>query len=158
MSGASPEDIKKRDFYNAVIITYKAAIAYAHRYADLCEQLAAKESNQTRQDELRKMAANCRRVPEYPARTWWEALQSFWFVQLILQIESSGHSISPGRFDQYMYPYLEQDTTISHDFAQELLDNVWIKFNDLNKTRDAISDQAFAGYATFPKYSMWGPR
>ena len=51
LSGASPEDIKKRDFYNAVIITYKAAIAYAHRYADLCEQLAAKESNQTRQDE-----------------------------------------------------------------------------------------------------------
>lgn len=156
LSGASPEDIKKRDFYNAVIITYKAAIAYAHRYADLCEQLAAKEINQTRQDELRKMAANCRRVPEYPARTWWEALQSFWFVQLILQIESSGHSISPGRFDQYMYPYLEQDTTISHDFAQELLDNVWIKFNDLNKTRDAISDQAFAGYAIFQNIQCGG--
>ena len=49
----------------------------------LCEQLAAQESDQTRQDELRKIAANCRRVPEYPARTWWEALQSFWFVQLI---------------------------------------------------------------------------
>ena len=156
LSGASPEDIKKRDFYNAVIITYKAAIAYAHRYADLCEQLAAQESDQTRQDELRKIAANCRRVPEYPARTWWEALQSFWFVQLILQIESSGHSISPGRFDQYMYPYLEQDTTISHDFAQELLDNVWIKFNDLNKTRDAISDQAFAGYAIFQNIQCGG--
>lgn len=156
LSGASPEDIKKRDFYNAVIITYKAAIAYAHRYADLCEQLAGQESDQTRQDELRKMAANCRRVPEYPARTWWEALQSFWFVQLILQIESSGHSISPGRFDQYMYPYLEQDTTISHDFAQELLDNVWIKFNDLNKTRDAISDQAFAGYAIFQNIQCGG--
>ena len=55
-----------------------------------------------------------------------------------------------------MYPYLEQDTTISHDFAQELLDNVWIKFNDLNKTRDAISDQAFAGYAIFQNIQCGG--
>lgn len=156
LSGASPEDMKKRDFYDAVIITYKAAIAYAHRYADLCEQLASREGDQTRQAELLKMAANCRRVPEQPATTWWEALQSFWFVQLILQIESSGHSISPGRFDQYMYPYLEGDKNISRDFAQELLDNIWIKFNDLNKTRDAVSDQAFAGYAIFQNIQCGG--
>ncbi len=156
LSGAVPADIKKRDFYDAVIITYKAAITYAHRYADLCDQLAARESNPTRKAELTQIAANCRRVPEFPATTWWEALQSFWFVQLILQIESSGHSISPGRFDQYMYPYLEADKTISKEFAQELLDNVWIKFNDLNKTRDAVSDQAFAGYAIFQNIQCGG--
>lgn len=156
LSGAVPEDIKKRDFYDAVIITYKAAITYAHRYADLCDQLAARESNPTRKAELTQIATNCRRVPEFPATNWWEALQSFWFVQLILQIESSGHSISPGRFDQYMYPYLEADKTISKDFAQELLDNIWIKFNDLNKTRDAVSDQAFAGYAIFQNIQCGG--
>lgn len=156
LSGAVPADIKKRDFYDAVIITYKAAITYAHRYADLCDQLAARESNPTRKAELTQIAANCRRVPEFPATNWWEALQSFWFVQLILQIESSGHSISPGRFDQYMYPYLEADKTISKEFAQELLDNVWIKFNDLNKTRDAVSDQAFAGYAIFQNIQCGG--
>ncbi len=156
LSGAVPEDIKKRDFYDAVIITYKAAITYAHRYADLCDQLAARESNPTRKAELTQIAANCRRVPEFPATNWWEALQSFWFVQLILQIESSGHSISPGRFDQYMYPYLEADKTISKDFAQELLDNIWIKFNDLNKTRDAVSDQAFARYAIFQNIQCGG--
>lgn len=156
LSGAVPEDIKKRDFYDAVIITYKAAITYAHRYADLCDQLAARESNPTRKAELTQIAANCRRVPEFPATNWWEALQSFWFVQLILQIESSGHSISPGRFDQYMYPYLAADKTISKDFAQELLDNIWIKFNDLNKTRDAVSDQAFAGYAIFQNIQCGG--
>ncbi len=156
LSGAVPADIKKRDFYDAVIITYKAAITYAHRYADLCEQLAARESNPTRKAELTQMAANCRRVSEFPATNWWEALQSFWFVQLILQIESSGHSISPGRFDQYMYPYLAADKTISKEFAQELLDNVWIKFNDLNKTRDAVSDQAFAGYAIFQNIQCGG--
>ena len=156
LSGAVPADIKKRDFYDAVIITYKAAITYAHRYADLCDQLAASESNPTRKAELTQIAANCRRVPEFPATNWWEALQSFWFVQLILQIESSGHSISPGRFDQYMYPYLAADKSISKEFAQELLDNVWIKFNDLNKTRDAVSDQAFAGYAIFQNIQCGG--
>lgn len=156
LSGAVPADIKKRDFYDAVIITYKAAITYAHRYADLCDQLAAREGNPTRKAELTQIAANCRRVPEFPATNWWEALQSFWFVQLILQIESSGHSISPGRFDQYMYPYLAADKSISKEFAQELLDNVWIKFNDLNKTRDAVSDQAFAGYAIFQNIQCGG--
>jgi formate C-acetyltransferase len=156
LSMKCPGDIKKRDFYDAVIISYKAAICYAHRYADVCDQLASRETDAARKAELMQMAANCRRVPEQPATNWWEALQSFWFVQLILQIESSGHSISPGRFDQYMYPYLEMDTAISHDFAQELLDNVWIKFNDLNKTRDAVSDQAFAGYAIFQNIQCGG--
>jgi formate C-acetyltransferase len=151
-----PESIKKQQFYDAVIISYRAAIHYANRYADLCSQLAAKESNAARKAELTQIAANCRHVPEHPATTWWEACQSFWFVQLILQIESSGHSISPGRFDQYMYPFLAADTSISHDFAQELLDNIWIKFNDLNKTRDDVSDQAFAGYALFQNIQCGG--
>lgn len=156
LDGTSPDDIKKCHFYDAVVITYKAAITYAHRYADLCDKLAASETNPGRKQELIQMAANCRRVPEFPATNWWEALQAFWFVQLILQIESSGHSISPGRFDQYMYPYLEADKSISQEFAQELLDNIWIKFNDLNKTRDAVSDQAFAGYAIFQNIQCGG--
>ncbi len=156
LSGRDPEDIKKANFYDAIIITYKAAIVYAHRYADLCDKLAASEANPVRKAELLQMAANCRRVPENPATNWWEALQAFWFVQLILQLESNGHSISPGRFDQYMYPYLQADTTISKDFAQELLDNVWVKFNDLNKTRDDVSDQAFAGYAIFQNIQCGG--
>ena len=66
---------------------------------------------------------------------------------MILQVESSGHSESPGRFDQYMYPYLEKDLAsgaITKDFAQELLDCVFVKLNDLNKVRDQISAQAFA--------------
>lgn len=156
LMGTSPAEIKKAQFYDAVIITYKAVITYAHRYAALCEELAAKEINPTRKAELLVIAANCRRVPEFPATNWWEALQAFWFVQLIMQIESNGHSISPGRFDQYMYPHLAKDTKIDKDFAQELLDNVWIKFNDLNKTRDAVSDQAFAGYAIFQNIQCGG--
>lgn len=98
------------------------------------------------------MAQNCDRVPEHGARDFYEACQSFWFVQMLLQVESSGHSISPGRFDQYMYPYYKADIEsgrITREFAQELIDNIWIKLNDLNKARDAASSEGFAGYGLF---------
>ena len=71
---------------------------------------------------------------------------------MLLQVESSGHSISPGRFDQYMYPYYKADIEsgrITREFAQELIDNIWIKLNDLNKARDAASSEGFAGYGLF---------
>ena len=98
------------------------------------------------------IAANCSRVPAKGAQNFYEACQSFWFVQQLLQVESSGHSISPGRFDQYMYPYYKKDMetgAITRGFAQELMDCIWVKFNDLNKCRDAASAEGFAGYSLF---------
>ena len=86
------------------------------------------------------------------ANGFYEACQSFWFVQQLLQIESSGHSISPGRFDQYMYPYYKKDLDsgkITRAQAQELMDCIWVKLNDLNKCRDAASAEGFAGYSLF---------
>lgn len=151
-----PESIKKEQFYNAIIITYNAAINFAHRYAEKAEELARTESDPTRKAELEQIAKNCWRVPENGARTFWEACQSMWFVQSMLQIESSGHSISPGRFDQYMNPYLQADKGISREFAQELVDCIWIKLNDVNKTRDEGSAQAFAGYAVFQNLCVGG--
>ncbi|PTW59007.1 cobalamin-independent glycerol dehydratase large subunit [Breoghania corrubedonensis] len=151
-----PSYIKKQQFYNAIIITYNAAINFAHRYADKADELAKAESNPTRKQELQQVAQNCRRVPENGATTFWEACQTMWFVQCMLQIESSGHSISPGRFDQYMQPYLEADKSIGREFAQELIDCIWIKLNDVNKTRDEVSAQAFAGYAVFQNLCVGG--
>ncbi|MFD2174256.1 glycyl radical protein [Rhodobacter lacus] len=151
-----PDAIKKNQFYTAVIIAYKAAIDFAHRYADKAEELAKACSNPTRKAELEQIAKNCRRVPEHGASTFWEACQTMWFIQCMLQIESSGHSISPGRFDQYMYPYLKADTSISREAAQELVDCIWIKLNDVNKTRDEVSAQAFAGYAVFQNLCVGG--
>lgn len=148
--------IKKEQFYNAVILSYQAAINFAHRYAQEASRLAREERDPIRQRELEQIASNCTRVPEYGATTFWEACQSFWFIQSMLQIESSGHSISPGRFDQYMYPYLAADTAIGSEFAQELVDCCWIKLNDINKTRDEISAQAFAGYAVFQNLCVGG--
>ena len=98
------------------------------------------------------MLQNCSRVPAKGAQSFYEACQSFWFVQQLLQMESSGHSISPGRFDQYMYPYYKKDMEqgiITREFAQELMDCIWVKFNDLNKCRDAASAEGFAGYSLF---------
>lgn len=139
-------------FLNAVIISCEAVIGYADRYAELAKQTAASEQDAKRREELLQIAANCARVPRYGAESFYEACQSFWFVQMLLQVESSGHSISPGRFDQYMNPYFEKDLAagkITREFAQELVDCIWVKLNDLNKVRDAASAEGFAGYSLF---------
>ncbi|MBA4687273.1 MAG: glycyl radical protein [Candidatus Galacturonibacter soehngenii] len=143
---------KRARFLEAVIITSKAAIKYARRYAELAMNMAQECKDRTRKKELITIAQNCANVPEYGATSFYEACQSFWFVQLLLQTESSGHSISPGRFDQYMYPYYKKDLDagiITREFAQELMDCIWVKLNDLNKVRDAGSAEGFAGYSLF---------
>ena len=143
---------KRKHFLEAVLISCKAVIGYANRYAELAKKEAAACHNAERKAELLKIAENCSKVPAKGATSFYEACQSFWFVQQLLQIESSGHSISPGRFDQYMYPYYKEDLdkgTLTRAFAQELLDCIWIKLNDLNKCRDAASAEGFAGYSLF---------
>ena len=143
---------KKSRFLEAVIISCESIIMYAKRYAKLALAEAGKCSDITRKTELLQIAQNCVNVPERGAKTFYEACQSFWFVQQLLQVESSGHSISPGRFDQYMYPYYKKDLdegNITREFAQELMDCIWIKLNDLNKCRDAGSAEGFAGYSLF---------
>ena len=143
---------KRHHFLNAVIISCEAVIGYAKRYAKLADTMADGCQDFERKAELRRIAVNCERVPEFGARNFYEACQSFWFIQMLLQIESSGHSISPGRFDQYMNPYFEKDLkegAITREFAQELMDCIWVKLNDLNKCRDAASAEGFAGYSLF---------
>ncbi len=146
-------------FLRAVITSCEAAIIYAKRYAALARETAAKTSDPKRREELLTIARNCENVPENGATSFWEACQSFWFVQQLLQIESSGHSISPGRFDQYMYPYYKKDLDsgkITREDAQELIDCIWVKLNDLNKCRDAASAEGFAGYSLFQNLIVGG--
>ncbi len=143
---------KRSRFLEAVIISCEAVIGYSKRYAKLADKMASGCSDYARKAELRKIALNCERVPEFGARTFYEACQSFWFIQMLLQVESSGHSISPGRFDQYMYPYFEKDLkegVVTREEAQEYMDCIWVKLNDLNKCRDAASAEGFAGYSLF---------
>lgn len=153
-----PDFIKKRNFLEAVIITAKAAIRFAQRFAELAETLAAQTTG-ARSQELLRIAQNCKNVPAEPAKDFYEAIQSFWFVQAIIQIESNGHSISPLRFDQYMYPYYMEDiksNKLTKESAQELLDCLWIKFNDINKVRDEGSTKGFGGYPMFQNLIVGG--
>ncbi|MDO5100202.1 MAG: glycyl radical protein [Eubacteriales bacterium] len=154
-----PQYAEKMAFYQAMTLSLEAVIRYARRYAALAEKEAAECTAAVRRQELERIARNCSRVPEYPAEDFYQACQSFWFVQQLLQMESSGHSISPGRFDQYMYPYFKQDLEkgrLTLESAQELLDCIWIKLNDLNKCRDAASAEGFAGYSLFQNLIVGG--
>ena len=151
--------VKKSHFLKAVILSCQAVIEYAERYAELASQMAAECTDPVRKQELLQISQNCSRVPANGATSFYEACQSFWFVQQLLQVESSGHSISPGRFDQYMYPYYKADLDkgiITRESAQELLDCIWVKLNDLNKVRDAASAEGFAGYSLFQNLIVGG--
>ncbi len=139
-------------FLEAVIESCEAVITFANRYSELALKEAEACADSKRKQELLKIAENCKKVPANGAESFYEACQSFWFVQMLIQTESSGHSISPGRFDQYMYPYFKKDFEsgkITREFAQELIDCIWIKLNDMSKVRDAASAAGFAGYSMF---------
>ena len=150
---------RRRHFLDAVIMSCEAVIKYARRYSELAASMAKTTADIGRKKELEEIAAICSRVPGEGAQSFWEACQSFWFIQMLLQIESSGHSISPGRFDQYMYPYYKKDLDagrLTREAAQELMDCIWVKLNDLNKVRDAASAEGFAGYSLFQNLIVGG--
>ncbi len=149
----------KSRLLEAMLVSCAAVIRYAKRYAELARKQADACRDETRKQELLAIAANCEHVPAKGATSFYEACQSFWFVQQLLQMESSGHSISPGRFDQYMYPYYKKDIdagVLTREQAQEYMDCIWVKLNDLNKCRDAESAKGFAGYSLFQNLIVGG--
>ena len=151
--------LSRKNFLESVIESCEAVITYARRYSDLALKEASGCTDSTRKAELLRIAETCDRVPAKPARNFYEACQAFWFVQQLIQCESSGHSISPGRFDQYMYPLFKQDIdsgAITYEEAQEYLDCLWVKLNDLTKVRDAASAEGFAGYGLFQNLIVGG--
>ena len=105
----APDAFEKKAFWEAVIISNEAVIKFAHRYAELAMKQADSEQDQTRRNELIEISRICRRIPEYPPESLHEALQLICFVMETLQIENSGHSLSLGRFDQYLYPFYQKD-------------------------------------------------
>lgn len=155
----SQEIYEQLDYWNAMKICCNAAIDFAKRYADEAERLAKKEKDQKRKNELLEIARVCRKVPANPAKTWHEALQSLWFCQLIPQIESNVHSISLGRFDQYMYPYLIKDLengSISKVEAQELLESLFLKLNHPSFLTDKEFGMYTPGYIVFQNLTVGG--
>lgn len=144
-----PEEIKKYWFLESLIRTNQAVINFSKRFADELTKLAKIEKNVQRKSELEEMAKNCKRVPEKPATSFWEAVQSVWFVHLAIQIESNGHSISFGRFDQYLFPYYQNDIEngkITKEEATEIIESFFIKCNEINKLRPWEGTKFFPGY------------
>lgn len=135
--------------YDAAGIALEAASALMLRYAALADAQAAETVNTARRDELQAIAARCRHLAHAPARDFHEALQAVWFLFVLLQMESNASSFSPGRFDQYMLPYLQADLDagrLTLDQAQELLNCLWLKFNEIVLLRSSKSARYFAGF------------
>lgn len=155
----NPDNVDKYCFYNAVLIVLEAVRNFANRYSVLAKNLAEKEMNQERKIELLEISRICSKVPYEPAETFQEAVQSVWFIQLILQIESNGHSLSYGRFDQYMYPYYDRDIkngTIKESEALELLTCLWIKTLTINKVRSQAHTLSSAGSPMYQNVTIAG--
>ena len=158
----SPLDTcEKRPFLESEIITIDALILWANRHADRAEQLAQAETDPVRSAELARIAATCRRVPAHPAESFYEAMQSQWFVQMFSRIEQkTGTVISNGRMDQYLYPYYQKDREagrITDDEVQELFECMWVamaQFIDLylSDTGGAFNE----GYAHWEAVTIGG--
>ena len=152
-------DLRKSEFLEAVDIVLDAIVLFAHRHAELAEKSAYNTDDPVRKAELLEMARICCRVPEYPATTFHEAIQCVWFLHLIIQIESNGHSVSLGRLDQYLYPYFEKDLKsgfLTEEKACELLENLWIKLYSINKIRPWSNTKFSAGSPMYENVTIAG--
>ncbi|NSB16997.1 glycyl radical protein [Clostridium beijerinckii] len=152
-------NLNKSYFYRAILIVLDAVAAFAKRYADLALELAEKESDVNRKEELLEMSRILNKVPYYPAETFHEAVQSLWIIHLVLQIESNGHSLSYGRMDQYLNPFYEKDLKlgkITEDSATELLTNLWLKTFTINKIRSWSHTRFSAGSPLYQNVTVGG--
>lgn len=154
-----PGDIPKIDFLNGVVITCEAMDILARRHAEKAEEMAEAEANDTRKQELLEIADVCRWVGTKPPRTFRDALQLIWFSQIGLFLELSAPSYSPGRFDQYMYPYYKADVDagrITKEAAQEVLECTWVKLAEQIWYLSENAAKYYAGYTAFQNLCVGG--
>ena len=147
-----PRDLAyKKPFYEAAIITCDALSLFARRYSELAAEMAAKTKDAQRKKELEEIAAICAWVPENPARTFREAIQSQWFTQLFSRFEEMvGGQINSGRMDQYFYPTYKKDIEegrITPEAAQELFQCLWL--NTMQSTESQMSPAMAKGRQGF---------
>ncbi|EOI1439102.1 formate C-acetyltransferase/glycerol dehydratase family glycyl radical enzyme [Cronobacter malonaticus] len=153
-------DLHKEQFLKAIDITFSALSEHIRRFAALASQMAQEESRPARRDELLAIAANCEHIAHQPPASFWQALQLCYFVQLVLQIESNGHSVSFGRLDQYLYPWYRRDVeleqTLERERAIELLQSCWLKLLEVNKIRSGSHSKASAGSPLYQNVTIGG--
>lgn len=129
-----PEYIGKLEELKAMDIAADAILIYAERYAEKLDEIAEKEDNPARKEEIKELARICRKVPAHAPETFWEALQHYWFVHVGIVYETNPwDSFNPGRLDQHLYPFYKKDVAegrLTRERAKELLQAFWIKFNN----------------------------
>ena len=154
-----PDALKQLHFLEAAKLGNEAVLNYSNRLADKCEEEAGKTDNPEYKKELMELAEICRYVPLHPARTFQEAVQSIFMVLLAVHMESNGHAISLGRFDQYVYPLYKKDIEegrITKEKALETIECFFIKCNELNKLRSWPDTEFFMGYQMFINLAICG--
>ncbi len=156
---AAPESLEQRAFYDAVIISCQAVIDWAHRYADLAEVEASKESDPQRRAELLEMAEIARWVPENPARTFREALQAMTFIQFAVQVEDNAQAVCLGRFDQALNGFYESDVAagvLTRAAALELVQNFFVMLSVIERVRSWEDTLFFRGKPIFQNLTIGG--
>ncbi|MGJ7471533.1 formate C-acetyltransferase/glycerol dehydratase family glycyl radical enzyme [Kosakonia cowanii] len=154
------DDLHGEQFLKAIDIVLEAVSLHIVRFADLARTMAADEPRESRRDELLAIAENCELIAHQPPRTFWQALQLCYFIQLLLQVESNGHSVSFGRMDQYLYPFWRRDVelqqTLHREQGIELLQSCWLKLLEVNKIRSGSHSKASAGSPLYQNVTIGG--
>jgi pyruvate formate-lyase/glycerol dehydratase family glycyl radical enzyme len=156
---ADIKDFNKLQFLRAVNITLEAAIHFAKRYAELARNLAKREADVHRKAELERIAETCAWVPANPARSFYEALQSVWFIYAVLMIEGWGNGIGFGRPDQYLYPIYKKDIAegkLTREEARDLISLLYIKMNGVLILQASQAVKTFCGFATWANVTLGG--
>ncbi|HUX39921.1 MAG TPA: formate C-acetyltransferase/glycerol dehydratase family glycyl radical enzyme [Rectinemataceae bacterium] len=146
LSGASPSAAA---FYHGAIIALDGAMDFMRRYAALAEEMAGQAESSEERRNLEETAGRCRALANGPAATFHDAVQSLWFLFVLLQMESNASSFSPGRADQYLMPYYRKDVsngTLDEAGALEIVEALWLKFNQIVYLRNSNSAKYFAGF------------
>lgn len=142
---------ENRNFYESVSVVLKASCGFMMRYSELADGMAVTEPDPLLKNNLEEISAICRKLSKEPPSSFREALQMVWFLFVILHMESNASSFSPGRMDQYLYPFYKKDTgsgAIDISYALELIDALFIKFNQIVYLRNGYSAKYFAGFPT----------
>ena len=159
LSPIDSESQEKMEFYESAAISAEAIITLASRYADKATELVEEEGDEKRKKELLHIAEICRNIPGNPPRTFAEAIQMVWFVQLGEILSENSLALNLGRFDQYMNPYYENDLAegiIKEDEALELIESLWLKLSEWVWAISKNTAQYYAGYNAFQNLTIGG--
>ncbi|MDF2611185.1 MAG: pyruvate formate-lyase [Lachnospiraceae bacterium] len=156
---SNPNDMDKIIFYKAILVVCDAVEIYAQRYANEALRQAGICQDLGRKKELETIAKVCERVPKHPAETFYEAVQSTLFLQIISQIESDGTGLSTGRLDYFLYPYYEKDVRegrLTKEFAEELMDSLWLKMGEVIEVWNEEDSKFFGGHPISQTITLGG--